>query len=53
MTDLVFTDADFELAVNLTLNGVDVEGQPNGLTSSQRAAIIENLRTQGIDTQPR
>jgi hypothetical protein len=53
MTSLVFTAADFVAAVNLTLDGVEVEGRSDGLNDSERARIIEHLREKGIETQLR
>ena len=43
MTAIVFTAADFDLAVNLTLNGVTVEGRSVGvgLSATERASIIQ------------
>lgn len=46
MTALVFTSADFDAAVDLTLKGVDVEGRSGGLDDDERAKIVQEFRGQ-------
>jgi uncharacterized membrane protein YebE (DUF533 family) len=53
MTAIIFTAADFDKAINLTLNGLGVAGRPDGLSAIERASIIQHLRNQGVDAQLR
>lgn len=55
MTPAIFTSADFDNAINWTLNGLEVEGRTGigSLSDTERAAIIQHLREAEIDSQLR
>jgi hypothetical protein len=39
MSTIVFTAADFDLAINITLNGLNVDGRSVGLSATERASM--------------